>query len=504
MRKIDPWLLVIVAIHAGVQLAFASFVPIYDGWKYAECVMDAAVTFSPSALNCFGHPSIAYTGLLALPQFLFPGSAVAFGLVATLLGAVAVVAVHGILVRVLGPTRRTEILLATACFAACPIVNANLTNPSPDAGVLVFFVLFLWALVSEHRRSALLCGVALVFSKESGAVLYLLSLVLWLALVEDRTGRSLRKLAVWSVPIFLLGGWYSARYLGGAPALWSDPRGLAVGQSLTLDVTKTYFRGFLVALFVIHFTWVASILVVAGAVLRFRQWRNERLELFFFALLVSAVFFLTRYETYAHPRYVLAIYPLLVIVFAVATVRLFSSRRLQLTLGLFALLWALSNFRTADPLSQSLYGTFPFGDHAMLKMTSIAQQRYGYGLDGLVYNFEFTHLDDLQSVLYAQVAPTPDTVLAVDYETNYQLAPRLDSRTFERTLRHTGSFEPLWMSVQDIEKLNGHLRDLWFVEIPTADTRASMAWLKANYILAEERVAERSGYRLRALHFVAP
>ena len=123
--------------------------------------------------------------------------------------------------------------------------------------------------------------------------------------------------------------------------------------------------------------------------------------------------------------------PLLLGVWYVAVVRLHLRPGVRrAVLGTYAALLAVSAMRTVDPVSRWLWGTFRFGSHQMLDMTSLTGECCGTGRDQLAYSLEFTRFHDLtDSVVTALVRDTA-TVIAVPSRMRYHtssgesIAPR--------------------------------------------------------------------------------
>src|SRR5205823_8781470 len=115
-----------------------------------------------------------------------------------------------------------------------------------------------------------------------------------------------------------------------------------------------------------------------------------RRGLFIALSLVLLVYVVTRFRFTNGARYVLLVSPFLILAFYHA---LLSLTRRSLTRVLYlatcALLVFVSNFRTIDIVSRTIFGTFPFGSHQMLNTTSLAG---GLRLDSIVYNLEFLEL----------------------------------------------------------------------------------------------------------------
>ncbi len=502
-------------VFAAWMLAHATFVPLWDSGQYVDCLMDAVQAGSWGGLNCFKHPTVAYMAVLALPQRAFPGSLLALHAANTLLGVAALLLFHSVSRRVSrGPV---DGALVTASFAALPILGANLLDATPDFGVMVFLLAFVAALAAGRAVAATAAGLMLVMSKESGMMLYGVTVLAFLAayapgLVMRRNVLALALrwsplvLPVLAAAAFLFGGPKDPKGGGG---LWNGLGPVqAIGMMMRVDLDR-HLGSQAAALFVLSFAWVPSALVALWGAVGLtrlggsRPSPGRRLSIALALLLFGGFVVLTRFPTFSHPRYLLGLYPVLVLVFgrALAALVLDDRVRRATVAGVIALFLA-SQVRTVDPVSKALWGTWRFGEHELLRMTGISGECCGYGLDGLVYNLEFVRLHELVDDLLADLRPDlARDLLLVPRDANWFVVNRLDPATLRRTVDPRRSVRPKVRSVEQGPPPPGHARYL-FLALPTADPAPAARLLGGAFRLGETRSAERAGYRVDAAIFL--
>ncbi len=125
---------------------------------------------------------------------------------------------------------------------------------------------------------------------------------------------------------------------------------------------------------------------------------------------VSA-FALTRFASYANSRYLLPVIALsLVPLFAaLQALRLGAPVATRHTDGAVPPARRIEPENDRSHLASRTYGTFAFGDHEMLRMTSITHECCGSGRDQLVYSPEFTNLERLMSDALESIVPGDST-----------------------------------------------------------------------------------------------
>jgi len=461
--------LLVLVVYAGTVLAYLDFVPIWDGLSYSrDCLVRVVSSpFSLLSFNCFSHPTMAYVLLVALPQYLDVGNVALLHLANMLLGMGSIVAFFFLLRKLFSqPDRWPERLLVTLVYAGYPLVLANTLNMNPDFGVLVFFLITLCLLVHGRLVLAAVGGLFLIFSKEPGILLYACVVGSYGFFFIGRSGlpgkqklRELVKLWPLCVPVVLFLAFYLYKVQMAGPLLWAasdaaEPKKL-VQAFTSFSLLDLGFLGYARGILLINFNWIMTLFVAALLIMRVAQYLlglpvaapegSSRRDLSFTLALFFFVFLLlTRFPTYTNLRYVLPVYPLLIVFFYHALCVFLRSKTLRMVvLGATFLVSYGSSFVTFDPVSRYVYGTFKFGSLDMLKMAPITGECCGYGRDQLVYNLQFTKFDEVMNKIFQDLKPTRDTVFLAHSgfrnvktpQADFQLVGTIDKNTFRRTLR---------------------------------------------------------------------
>ena len=514
--------LIVAAATALLLLApHFDFVPMWDGWVYAECAMDVAANhFALAFFRCGGHPAYVYSGVLGAMQLLDLGNQFLLVLVNGTVLAVATIGFHRLMRRAFpGGGHDTDIALLTAAFLLQPAFLASVIQPSLDLPVLAGTI---WCTVLLIERRWIWCaaaGTAMAFSKETGVLLFAVLLaccVVWVLAVTPGTFtarlRALIPLAPTVAPLVAYAAYVLAfhTFRPGENALWQTG-GPSLFERLLVPRMNHAFVSFVAMLFVLNFAWLLTASIALDAATGFvrialrRSARvvagADRAVIAFLTLAsVGTLIALTRYTTFSNVRYLMAGTGLLLPAAYVALVRLGlrpSGRRVAL--GTYTALLVVSALRTVDPVSRQLWGTFRFGAHPMLIMTSVTRECCGAGRDQLAYSLEFTRLHDLTDSVVATLVRDTATVIAVPRYMEWYSVGRLDRSTWRRTLRRTGSFRPMVMDrLWLIAQARKPPRSLVYVALPNAGNAAPLEQLANRYIIGPERRFEASGYAISA------
>ena len=227
-------LVVVLAGVAAIALIapHLGYIPMWDGRAYAECAVEASLhNLAPFYLRCWGHASHLYLGLLAISQLFDHGNGTALIAVNAIILALGVAGFHR-LTRVAFPddAQRVDRALLSAVFMLQPPLLASVVQPGLDLPVLVGAVWTIALLIERRWAWTAVVGTAMMFSKETGVMLYGLFLGCW-ALWSVRGSRDnlqaqweeLR--AAWPVAIpLVVFGAYIAFYKifrPGQPAMWT-------------------------------------------------------------------------------------------------------------------------------------------------------------------------------------------------------------------------------------------------------------------------------------------
>jgi hypothetical protein len=513
-------LLFVILLFVALVASHLDVIPFWDAKAYLYCVEEAVQKpFDVSNFRCAGHPSFFYAWLWGLTQYLWPWHPSFMYATNAILGAASIAAFDALL-RLLFPNRSgSEYTLVTALYALAPLFVAHAIFLNLDYAATVLFVLFLCFLLARRAWLASAFAVAVIFSKETGAVAcavatlaYVVAFVLaprtsWAQRIA--TLRSLAPLAVAPLaPLAYLMWVAPSRH---DPLGWLNsyaPVGIVtdrVETFLNTNLADPGIRSFLTDIFVLNYQWLYTGVVVAAlcsALIRIERPDEEplgspRRGVFLALTLAGLVYLVTRYRFTNAARYVLLASPVLILTFYHALLVLLESRVSRLCyLTLCAVLVFLSNFWTLDFVSRSIFGTLPFGSHALLDMPSLMG---GLRLDSMVYNLEFLQLQYLWSDMVRDVRPRTGNILLMG-NAIYNFPPEVDRESYALTANPLRAV-PFFVAIGDVPRdvLASHVRHdgepFFYVAFANADN-AQLQTLLKEYPLVGTKQYQRYGYTL--------
>jgi len=521
-------LLLVIAPFVAIVALHLDFVPMWDARGYWSCVEDAVRRpFDLLNFRCSGHPSIVSAGLWGLTQYVWPWKPSLLYVTNIVLGVAGIGAFEALLHRLFPDRPAAEYAMVTALFALAPLFVAHAIFLNLDYGATVFFVLFLSCLMARRFWLAGVFAAAASFSKETGAaacaavmVTYVVAFVFEPAKSWPQRRAALRPLApLLTMPaaiIFYLiwaamfrhetGRWLSAYAPFQAVSKPFD-------AVLNTNLADSSMRAFLADIFILNYQWLYSIVLVAGvcaALIRVERLDDTpiavpRRGIFLGLAVASVVYIVTRYRFSNGARYVLLASPVVILAFYHSLLSLFSRHLTRLVyLAMCVTLVFLSNFRTLDVVSRSFFGTFAFGSHTMLDMTSLTG---GLKLDSLVYNLEFLQLQYLFGDMMRDARPRPGSVLLMG-NVLYNFPPDVDGRSYALTSNPSRAV-PFVVAIGDVPRsvLESHIsRDgeqFFYVAFANADN-VQLQNLRKEYPLAGTTRYERQGYTLDLYTFRFP
>ena len=519
-------LLAIILVFVAIVATHLDAVPIWDAKNYWICVQAAVhAPFNPLNFRCNGHPNIVYMGFLGVTQYVWPWNLSVVYIVNALLGAASIAAFDALL-RVLFPNRRdAEYTLLTACYAFAPLFVAHAVFINLDYAVTALFVLFLWSLVARRGWLAAAFAIAALLTKETGAAACAIAALAFVVAFIFRPGVSWRQRIAMlrpyaplvCVPI-ALGAYVLAvalfrdegRGFAGlyAPThIVADPADVMV---LNTNLADPSIRAFLVDIFILNWQWLYTVVVIAAlcaALIRVErpvEGADEppRRGLFIALSLVLLVYVVTRFRFTNGARYVLLASPFLILAFYHALLSLTTRAVVRaIYLATCAVLVFLSNFRTIDILSRSIFGTFPFGSHRMLDMTSLAG---GLRLDSIVYNLEFLNLQYLYGDAVRDVRPPAGSVVLMG-NAIFNFPHDVDGRDYTLTANPAHAL-PFFVAIGDVKRdvIGSHIRregdPFYYVAFANAHNEG-LDDLMRDYPLVGQKQYERHGYTLDVYTF---
>jgi hypothetical protein len=260
---------------------------------------------------------------------------------------------------------------------------------------------------------------------------------------------------------------------------------------------------------VLNFAWIAVLMTAAGAVTTAIRARRDARPMrallasftgvtgFLTVLTLVSGYALTRLATYANARYLLVVMALLVLLCYAAMVAMrFSATVRRGILTTLVLLLCASTVRTIDPVSRRLFGTFPFGEHAMLRMTSLSGECCAAGRDQLVYSLEFTNLALLTDNALGSARPADSVLIVLPDSTNWHAIRLLDPVTGRRTLDHRSGIVPLVTESDSAGLLAKGGAKAMYLALPNGDAARGLDQLSRTFLIGSERRISQRGYSL--------
>jgi hypothetical protein len=508
-RRYDPGLGLVQGAFLLLIVPHLGFVPLWDSAEYADrCLFPALRSLNPLELNCFGHPSMGYMGVLAVPQILFGPSAVILNLSNAMLGVASIWAVFAIVRATYPGCPPRDRCLLTAIYAFWPAVVASCLNMSPDFGVLVFALLTLAFLLRGERLRAVIAGLFLVLSKEMGVLLYGIavagSFLLLRGLPETPPLEMKRRAPGWVllIPLAVVGLMTALQLVSHRSGIFF---GLEEKGRWTLDPRTIATGAYAPAIWILNGGWVLTLCFAAApiAALLFpaarRRWTGPAIgrnrSWFFLALfLIAGAYGLTRYETFLNVRYLLALYPVLIVIWFFPVSVMAGEGRIRSACLAVALVWVAAGVhRTVDPVSKWIWGTFDFGRHELLSLTSLTGECCGFGRDQLPYNLEFLRFHEIQNDIYSWIRPGVSTTLVANRRADRMGRVTPDGR---RTSRLDDALTVHFVTAESLERRFRRPEVVFFFAFPNFANVADLTRLRERYLIESVRTFARSGYAI--------
>jgi len=511
----------------GLLLSRASYVPIWDGFVYAEAINEAAKSPTIGSLRLAGHASQAYAALAIAVQALAINSRWPLFVLSIALLYTAVLGFYRLAsITYPGPAHRLDRALLTAIFLAQPTLLAAVMQPGIDLPLVPAFVWSIVWVLEGRRVAAILVATALAFTKETGVLLYtalVASYGVWSLLRGDATlrgyVRTVVRVAPLAIPLVVFVAYlFYRKYTRpvGEEVVWTYAalRNESLLRQLIVPRIDRFLLSNVANVLVLNFAWIATAVIAGGTVVTARsigsarslhaRWQATLDKLatvpgLLVMLTIVSGYLLTRVATFTNSRYLLGVMPLFVIVLYTALLALrVPGRGRQAMLGSYAVLLIVSAVRTVDPVSRWVYGTFDFGDRQMLRMTSITGECCAAGRDQLVYNLEFTELESLMNTAMTTLVPRDSTLIMVPDSTDWYLVPRLDVRTNRRTTARDNARSLIVVETRpdSVHAYARQWRHAYYLALPNGAAARGLRDLASAFAIGPEHRFRRGGYWL--------
>jgi hypothetical protein len=503
------------------------FVAIWDGDVYLRCVVDAAAHgLTVESLRCGGHDSQLYMAWLALTQLAAPGNTTALLVGNLVVAAVALFSFHAVLTQLLpGEAWWRERALLVTVLAVNPVVTATLVQPNSDFGLYAFLLAYIAALAARRYWVAALAGLALCFSKETGAIAAVIALAIFgLSAVREQMGPLTSRLrttalTLWPaklpILIYLLFLWWWS-VTQHSYAIWNQGIHEQPWHGVhLLDFDDVIFRSYAAIIFVLGFAWIPTAVIVADVIVGARRALRglpDRhlpdvrpvLAALLVTMTVALTYVLTLYRTWSFPRYFVALIPLMLVTAFLSMIRLnVGVRARRRALAAFAALLFAANFRSIDPVSRALFGVIKVGTVSLYDVSGIAHDFRVRDADHLCYNLQFVGLTRAIDAAYAGIRPDSQTTIVYPSTNRWGLWNPLSRATFARLAAPDAGFMPRYADERMIAAMRTERpAELWYIQQPTDTDYAALESLGRYY---DERAATpytAGGFTVVARHLV--
>ena len=507
----------IVLIFFIFSLQYFSYVPIWDGATYT--IYGFYDVFETKPFNIFqlynnGHPVILLHLLLGFPWFFYLGNVFLLRLMIGILYSFSVYAFYGIARMIFkGSKNNTEIVILTALFAFYPVNTSTILQlTTGDIGIIIFFPIFLYFYIRRRHLLSFLSALVLSFSKETGFLIFLtvLGVEFFIKFAGNRSIKTLtsllKKRLIYAAPVIL----YLISILVRILIFHEAPIYKYISQPLIADwpewqidkIFQSYFLGILA----VNYNWILTVTILAG-ILKYIYSSimnkpekilslNKPYIRLILLLFIFLLFTLTLFKTFTNLRYFASLYFLMIILFYYSLKILFDRIIIRrIILFIVTVVFIFSNFRTTDPVSKKIYGTFKFGEHEMLNMTSITNECCGYGRDQIMYNLEYLNIIRLLDKILTDLRVTSDTAIAYQPLVGLWGIDTIDNLTYKRTYKKWESFEAnivtwKWWKMPETP------RKIYYIDFPISDSSLILADYMKYYDLITIKNYVHDGYEM--------
>lgn len=499
--------------YSLIRLPYMGFVPLWDGAVFYWFARYSKIGIT--TVETHGHISFLYMWLISIPARLAGERIEFFNCFLIILTICSIYAFYKLLEIFVGKhVSNLEIVMFTAVFAFHPTVLSNTINLNLDQGLLTFYLLFLLSYLKERYFSATIFAIFLLFTKESALLLLPATIITaFLCYPHKRKEESIKgtfQLIISSMFCFGVYAFYKTQ-IAGQPLFW---QGLGDANQLFLKFINIledwrYLEVQLIQLFVMNFQWVLTVILLMS-LFAFFAFHRKRIpkdtdnDIRFCGVLFCVLFFLlSRFYPYSNSRYLLVLFPVFLLLFIQLMVICVNKKYVRMGLcTLLTSLFILSLYQTMDPVSRRIFGTFNFGEHKMLIMTSIAGDCCGYGRDQLAYNFQFTQFHYMQNLIFNEIKPSQETVILSSREVwPSALMGKLRRADYQRTVAKKNIILPIYETVEEFKKKSMKTKEVYYIAYPNVDNRSQIEYLDSLFIHNDTITLKSEGYALEVIKF---
>lgn len=395
-----------------------------DNFRYAIIGHGNLIKSFIENFNILGHPSMGYISLMSISQFISRGDVVLFNIENLILASLAILAFYKI-VKYFFPDSRLENLLITFIFAFNPLFFATSISFNLDFPVLVFEVLMIEALFYKKSFWFIIWSVFLIFSKETGVLVYFAFVALYFLFFILKRKFDINKKNIYSVLPFIIPSISFLVYiLFTRGRIWSNEgtisilsRNLFSCKSSSIFCFKLSWSNIntrLSQIFIMNFSWISSLIILvsllkskiksANSTLLSKEklnWFKIHVLILIFFVVFNLIFFVMPF-----PRYVVAAIYFTALIFYVSVKKLFPDKRIYrvAVLSLISFLTFVQVFKSIDPTLNLISNSWKSIGVPDLTLR-----------DAMVYNSQFAYLDNLEKKVIEGTNNGPPLIISEEY-----------------------------------------------------------------------------------------
>lgn len=483
----NKYLLLIFFIYFLIRLRFLDYKQHWDSEWYWNLLLKAVTSlkYAPNFneafkqiienFNFLGHPSMGYISLFSLGQFIDYGNVKYLNITNLLLSLVSIWGFYKIL-NFFNPNKNKVNYLTTLIFALNPLAIATSISFNLDFPLLVFEIMSLYSLMYKKYIQFILWSLMLIFSKETGLIIYTSQLIgylvfVYLPSVKFKINKTfIKKLLLLFVPLIIFTSYiiYNGGNFWNSRALENTGNNLSLFRQnggyfgLAFDKNNILLRSF--QIFIMNFTWLIVLPAVGWIVFSklikkqsFSIIKKDKLPylkmiLFTFGILVLFNYF---YVVMPFARYTVSAVFYVYILTYLIYIRIFINREtlFKYLLLVIAILSFMQIFKAIDFSPRVFYGTNYIGNQ-------ISSPVFGYR-DGTVYNIQFTFVDYISRQIKRDLSANEYLLMdegATYYFNNFSISntvENIDKQTIPDNVRIKYINVPWFLNVEDrINSLN--------------------------------------------------
>jgi len=498
------------------RFKYLNYIQLWDGTEYLTALINSVENFDFTLssylkhFNWYGHPSMAYSTILSIGQFIDKGNEHYLNITNLLLATLGLVCFYKIIFLL---SKRNKLIssLITLLLAINPLYSSFFIFLSTDYPLLIFLILTLYSLISQKNSLTVFFGILLVFSKELGVLLYASLIIPYLVKLNlKKFNPKLSFLYILPILFFLSYYIYKQGVLWSVEAdgtiKWNNSGYNCFGINSNIILTR------LKEIFILNFSWIYSTSFVIGTInllIKKKIYIFKHPFPYFYWSVLSAF---SSYLIYALifigpvvPRYIaVSIFFMTILFYLIISTNLNYKTQLWIITLCIALNLLQSN-STIDPVSKLVFGTYKFGKHSILKVGYSGN----FGGSRITYNNEYMIVNQLFNKFNKAININENTNLIFgfyDWDNTFngsynQKNIYISKNNLQRTHKKEGSFQPHIYLMENTE--NDHLQTAYYVYTPWSeiywgsDNNKEIDYLKKFYNIGPEKIIEIDGYSIK-------